>query len=636
MIFGNGNIIHDNNFLNIRNAIYSKLKSIFIKIVFFAFVFLQIYWLTYKLYINNNNSIYIKRQKKFDDTKKIFDDNLFNYRRELGTTNKNINSLKEDISLYMDKGYSFILNLTSHEYTGNWSQLSIKDDKFFDSKINEGIADLYFNKIKPNNNQNSISILSKTKINPFRIDIVIKEGKYIDKFIRVNFTFFFNHNIIIYSDVQEKIEIRNVNSTIDLYKGKFLSSKSKEPVILGNVTLILMREDYLNSPTFKKRDYSPFNKANILISSLDLNLTLNTKISNNDDYNHVKAYSFIVTFLGLIEIYYCSKLLIKISSNDEIANQLSLITIAINCCLKLVNCVIHFYLSMRITEGELSYQFGIIAIIYFFNFVGFELKLLLLILRIKNEFGGNRNFYRKNMICLYLLIYTSFTFIFFNIGECITNYHLIIIAYIFSWLGQILLSIFKNSRPPMSRLYIVWHSISRLFLPIYAKAFSKNLFDLRPSYLKVAILIIIICVEAIVLILQKGLGPRFIIHKKCRKQNQIFDYYRDKVNIEKHVSQNPLCVICLENLNVEVDENFNKIKKKKKPKTLERKIMNVLYLDVLNRKIKNCIQYLEGAYPKKKYMITPCDHVFHTVCLEKWIKIKNECPYCKNEIPQVD
>ncbi len=69
---------------------------------------------------------------------------------------------------------------------------------------------------------------------------------------------------------------------------------------------------------------------------------------------------------------------------------------------------------------------------------------------------------------------------------------------------------------------------------------------------------------------------------------------------------------------------------------MERKIINVLYLDVLNRKIKNCIQYLEGAYPKKKYMITPCDHVFHTVCLEKWMKIKNECPYCKNEIPPVD
>ena len=60
MILGNGNIIDNNNFLNIRNASYSKLKSFFIKIVFFAFVFLQIYWLTYKLYINNDFSTFFK------------------------------------------------------------------------------------------------------------------------------------------------------------------------------------------------------------------------------------------------------------------------------------------------------------------------------------------------------------------------------------------------------------------------------------------------------------------------------------------------------------------------------------------------------------------------------------------------
>ena len=39
---------------------------------------------------------------------------------------------------------------------------------------------------------------------------------------------------------------------------------------------------------------------------------------------------------------------------------------------------------------------------------------------------------------------------------------------------------------------------------------------------------------------------------------------------------------------------------------------------------------------KKKYMITPCDHVFHTVCLEKWMKLKNECPYCKGALPPID
>ena len=136
--------------------------------------------------------------------------------------------------------------------------------------------------------------------------------------------------------------------------------------------------------------------------------------------------------------------------------------------------------------------------------------------------------------------------------------------------------------------------------------------------------------------MQKSLGARIIIPKKCRKQNNKFDYYRDKVNIEKHVSKNPICVICLENLNVDVDENFNQIKKKKKPKTIGAKILSFLYLDLVNQKIKKCIKYLEGKNLKKKYMITPCDHVYHTVCLEKWMKQKNECPYCKTQIPSID
>ena len=39
---------------------------------------------------------------------------------------------------------------------------------------------------------------------------------------------------------------------------------------------------------------------------------------------------------------------------------------------------------------------------------------------------------------------------------------------------------------------------------------------------------------------------------------------------------------------------------------------------------------------KKMYMITPCDHVFHTVCLERWMMLKNDCPYCKRKIPPVE
>ena len=325
----------------------------------------------------------------------------------------------------------------------------------------------------------------------------------------------------------------------------------------------------------------------------------------------------------------------KIKAQNDIAKKISIITIIINCCIKLIICIIHFFLSITTYDEDISYQYGIITIIYFFGFAGFELKLLLLVFRIKNQIG-NRGLYRRRLLSLYIMFYVFFSIIFFNLKECTTNFYIIATVYTISWLSQILVSVCKNARPPIPRLYIVWISLSRLYIPIYAKGFNENCFNLKPSYLKVGLLIIITFTEAIILLLQKSLGPRIIIPKKFRSQNQAFDYYKDKVNIQKHVSQNPLCVICLENLSVEVDENFNRIKKKNKPKTIGNKIMSIFYLDILNDKIKKCLKYLEGKNVKKKYMITPCDHVFHSVCLEKWMKLKNECPYCKTNIPPID
>ena len=196
MIIGNENNFNNNILWNIRAASYSKIKSISIKMIFFVFVFLNIYWFTYKFYINNNNLIYIKKQKKFEIKETILDDNLINHRRELDKTNRNISSNDEKINSYMNKVYSLTLNLTSNEYVGNWSQLSMKN-KFFDENINKGNVELYFKKIIYYNNLNYFSI-SDTKPNPLKMDLIIKEGNYVDRCIKLNFTLYINNSIMNY------------------------------------------------------------------------------------------------------------------------------------------------------------------------------------------------------------------------------------------------------------------------------------------------------------------------------------------------------------------------------------------------------------------------------------------------------
>ena len=45
--------------------------------------------------------------------------------------------------------------------------------------------------------------------------------------------------------------------------------------------------------------------------------------------------------------------------------------------------------------------------------------------------------------------------------------------------------------------------------------------------------------------------------------------------------------------------------------------------------------YLDTQIENKKFMGTPCDHVFHSACLLVWMGQKMECPVCRSELPSI-
>ena len=643
------NIINNNNFfINNNNKFIHMLK----KILFFLFMFIMLLFASYKINFYYKEILHIKKEKNYINNEDISlpsSKMIISSKRKLNSTsnnnipNGNFKSLnltshtdkEENIEFIREKfngDYSFILNISSNDYIGNWSKFSSTKNNFFDKNINEGIAELFFQRTK---NRNNLIINLKSRTNSFRIDAILREGKYIDKYVKINFTFFISDNIEKLLKNNDTIVLYNNFTKFDFTKINFLKSKQREKIERGNITLILEKEEYSHATSYKKRIMSQFYKVHLIVSSKELNVTINSQISNNDELGHkVRIYSFILSIFGLIEIVHILKLIMNINDNPDIANKLSIFSIIINCYFKAMICIMHFFLSISTTDEDMSYQFGVPTIIYFFGFTGFELKLLLLVFRKRNNRLGNQELYRKRLLCLYLFFYFSLSFMILNIKECLTNYLLILFVYCLSWLCQILYSIGVNTRPPMSRMYIVSLSLSRLYLPIYIKGLDGNIFDLKPSYLKVSSLIIITFIEVIILLLQKSFGARTILPKKFRRRG--FDYYRDKVNIEMHVSKNPNCVICLESLNVEVDENFNTVTKKEKVKTSFDKILHLCYFDKVEEKIKKWLKNMEGKNDKKKYMITPCDHVFHTLCLEKWMRQKNECPYCKGVLPALE
>ena len=88
----------------------------------------------------------------------------------------------------------------------------------------------------------------------------------------------------------------------------------------------------------------------------------------------------------------------------------------------------------------------------------------------------------------------------------------------------------------MSYSYIFIFSLCKMFIPLYIKGCPYNLFEFRPAYGKVSLISVTIIVEAIILSLQKLIGPKIVIPRFLREQ--AFEYYIGINEIPKQFFEN--------------------------------------------------------------------------------------------------
>jgi len=53
-------------------------------------------------------------------------------------------------------------------------------------------------------------------------------------------------------------------------------------------------------------------------------------------------------------------------------------------------------------------------------------------------------------------------------------------------------------------------------------------------------------------------------------------------------------------------------------------------LNVLQNDPPDCPPLLNSDF---RVMKTPCNHKYHSSCLQVWMKIKMECPQCRTKLP---
>ena len=542
--------------------------------------------------------------------------------------------------------YEFVKTITSGFYYGDWNNLSLKKSRFHDNK-GEG----YINIFRKSERNYLLNLGQPSNGSRLSVYFTLKDGEYIDDYLEGNFTFnlddislidlkndsisFILNDVPIsycweeYIEADKLIHLNHSFINLTFYKEfrkfeDYMEYKSASNNY-GNVTLEIKNSSIFQNIYNNNTNNITDNITNKITNISEIIYEKNFEISfkgmayGSRRYSiNTLNYSIFITIFCIIEIYLSADFVKLVNTNDQMALNTDLFTILFHIMWTSLVCGVNFFMSL--TRKSQQFEYSMPSFCYFALFSIFLLRILFLAWRARNRDITDMQLFRKKLLRFYLLFYVFLFTTLISVKIWYSYFFFTFILFASTWICQIIYSAKQGTKPPMSYLYIISASSSKICICFYLKAFKNNIFGYRPNYTKVFIVSSVIIIEAIILCLQKYLGAKFIIPKKFRKQG--YNYYRNENEITENDKEIE-CVICLDkigNISIYEDSKINN----NKGNYIKREFIK--YIEKLKEKQIN----------KGNYMLTPCHHLFHTKCLESWLNVKNQCPCCRQSIPPLE
>ncbi|KAI0563451.1 hypothetical protein FGB62_40g21 [Gracilaria domingensis] len=171
------------------------------------------------------------------------------------------------------------------------------------------------------------------------------------------------------------------------------------------------------------------------------------------------------------------------------------------------------------------------------------------------------------------------------------------------WVPQIILNAVEDHRRPLLPSYIIGSTVTRLAIPLYFWGCPHNFLHIQPRPASAIALVVWLFTQAIILLSQYKFGPRWFIPKELLPEK--YDYYRPIVLDDE-----------TEDLEAATGE------------------CRPLVAGAPAEPLRECCICMEPVpVNSRERMVTPCDHFFHSDCLEKWLEIRLECALCRTPVP---
>ena len=674
-------VINNNNNFNNNFSLRNNIKTYLVIIINILILVPLIFCILFFKQKYSNNNLETKKYK--------LKPSLINITNEIISRENKFRNLDKVLHGYQDKKNTLnhiqilhILDkLTKKIYYGKWFTKSTEERHLIIGESISGLTKLKFGK----------AIQVFTKDDAFAIVIKNYEDNYINHWFH-HTSFILNKNLDLISDkINKKFILKGVWET-ELQYGELFDTEITRKPCSSNISLIFplktveysihLIDDMNLTANFDSLDDKQF-EINI-ISSCGFNMTMEMASKEEDNENYIintkrKQLVNYMIYIGIIFILnILSEMLIinDIKRNNDIINCIPMFSLGFNINWHIYCSISHISLASK--NEEFYYEFITVGLAFAINTIFYDFPLSCLYWDIIQKRRINRIIIQKRM-CYYSSFYILIFISFFFLTYLFVYYPAIAIIILLCWTPQIIYNAIYYNKYIYPIIYLISCSFDKIFFGIYFRGYDNNFLRIKGNKIINFIIIGYIISNLIILFLQYKKGPRFFLRKKYQKNK--FEPYKTKkelIELNKDVDKIE-CVICLmpilytengdlyiNNLNEnEIGNNNISINNQSNNTSRsEIKINNNLSLDnniktenkILKIKKKNChkfifnkkkgnkmVNFFEIFYKFKKiiinknkqYMITPCNHVFHRECLEKWFSLKKECPNCRNDLSAI-
>ncbi|PHH64967.1 hypothetical protein CDD81_3604 [Ophiocordyceps australis] len=216
-------------------------------------------------------------------------------------------------------------------------------------------------------------------------------------------------------------------------------------------------------------------------------------------------------------------------------------------------------------------------------------------------------------------------------------------AYLSLWIPQIYRNAVRNCRRALAWPFVIGQSVLRLLPIAYFWLNEDNFLYARPDRLAFVLFVAWVWIQILVLAAQDVLGPRFGLPASWCPE--AWDYHPVLREDGLEAGGLPIGLVAAPSDDHHVDaldKHASPASHAKPPagcslRTIDCAICReALQVPVVRAgHDDSAATGVASVFARRLYMVTPCRHVFHTTCLEGWIKFRLQCPICRDDLPPI-